>query len=59
MNLRKLTGQEIMVAPSSMQDDDVEAKKWKIDIEGLAKRLAGEDLELVEDGMWLKVVQKA
>ena len=37
MNLRKLTGQELMDTPRSMQDDDAEAKIWKIDTEGLAK----------------------
>ena len=47
-----------IAAPGSRRDDDAESKEWKINTEGLTKQLAENSLELVEDGLWLKVIPK-
>jgi hypothetical protein len=39
-------------------EKNAEDNTWKVTTEALAKRLRESDLELVEDGCWLKVLPK-
>lgn len=59
LTLKELTGADLEVAPGSHLNEDDDSKEWKITIGDLAKRLAENTLELVDDGCWLKVVPKA
>jgi hypothetical protein len=58
LNLKKLTGLDVQLEPGSILEKNAEDNTWKVTTEALAKRLRESDLELVEDGCWLKVLPK-
>ena len=43
---------------AAAQEFEEEERSWKIDTEGLAKRLEAEGLMLVDDGRALRVMEK-
>jgi hypothetical protein len=53
-----LTGLDLHLELGSILEKDDEDKTWKVTTEALAKNLKESDLELVEDGCWLKVLPK-
>jgi hypothetical protein len=59
VNIKKLTGLDLHLESGSILENADESKVWIVTTDALAKRLHESNLELVEDGCWLKVLPKA
>lgn len=58
LNLKKLTGADLELAVGSHLGEADESKEWKITTAALAARLAENSLELVDDGLLMRVLPK-
>jgi hypothetical protein len=56
LNLKKLTGAKLELANEPLSEDLEQAEARATTTRNLARRLEKEILELVEEGLWLKVV---